>query len=141
MALKKPQLVVQFAGQQTATSTPVNGGAWLQLSPDTMHQHRLHSQQLMLVSCVLLSLDTTNHTLQLFSSSCSHTLHHLPRLHAPQLLRTGWLVPPSRTAASHNAVLLNDPKQASKQVAWCTAAVSRSSNTQPLCTVTSAAAT
>lgn len=42
-----PQLVVQLAGQQATRSG--GAGAWLQLSPDTMHQHRLHSQQAMLV--------------------------------------------------------------------------------------------
>jgi hypothetical protein len=44
-----PQLVVQLAGQQAARSAAGAGGAWLQLSPDTMQQHRLHSQQVMLV--------------------------------------------------------------------------------------------
>jgi hypothetical protein len=40
--------VVQLAGQQAASSA--GAGAWLHLSPDTMHQYRLHSQQIMLVS-------------------------------------------------------------------------------------------
>lgn len=39
--------MVQLAGQQAASSA--GAGAWLQLSPDTMHQYRLHSQQIMLV--------------------------------------------------------------------------------------------
>jgi hypothetical protein len=46
----QPQLVVQLASQQAPPAGGGGGGAWLQLSPDTMHQHRLQSQQLVLVS-------------------------------------------------------------------------------------------
>lgn len=48
--MQRPQLVVQLAAQKAPSSA--GPGAWLQLSPDTMHQHRLHSQQLLLVSTV-----------------------------------------------------------------------------------------
>jgi hypothetical protein len=47
---QQPQLVVQLAGQHTSGAAGAGaGGAWLQLSPDSMHQHRLASQQTMLV--------------------------------------------------------------------------------------------
>jgi hypothetical protein len=47
---QQPQLVVQLAGQHTSGAAGAGaGGAWLQLSPDTMHQHRLASQQILLV--------------------------------------------------------------------------------------------
>jgi hypothetical protein len=52
---QEPKLIVLLAGTAAAggnaTTSAAAGAAWLQLSPDTMHQHRLRSQQLCLVSC------------------------------------------------------------------------------------------
>jgi CRISPR/Cas system endoribonuclease Cas6 (RAMP superfamily) len=49
---QEPKLIVLLAGTAAAGSNAAaaaSGAAWLQLSPDSMHQHRLHSQQMCLV--------------------------------------------------------------------------------------------
>jgi hypothetical protein len=71
---QEPKLIVLLAGTAAAASSNAStaaaaGAAWLQLSPDTMHQHRLHSQQMCLVRPAgCLAADTS-----LFTMNERHT--------------------------------------------------------------------
>jgi hypothetical protein len=52
---QEPKFIVVLAGTAAAGNTAAPaaaaaGAAWLHLSPDTLHQHRLRSQQICLVS-------------------------------------------------------------------------------------------
>jgi hypothetical protein len=105
-----PQLVVQLAGQQAASSA--GAGAWLQLSPDTMHQYRLHSQQSMLVGT---HQGSGSVDVCLWSAACpAHTLiqGQRPARHEPCFplcTQVGLCHPPELLAGAGAGAALSSP--------------------------------